>query len=126
MKFLRQNPGRRGLVLLALTASLPLGGAQAQPQRRGLPAPTESIFPSDPVEIPMHRFNRLPAVHVQINGRGPFRLIVDTGAAGVILRSELAEELKLRSPPGMWVRALKHAEPSLAKGSNLTPLRPSS
>ena len=101
MKSLHQNPGRRGLVLLTVAVMLPLGSAQAQPQRRGLPAPTESVFRSDPVEIPMHRFNRLPAVDVQINGRGPFRLIVDTGAAGVVLQSDLAEELKLESPPGM-------------------------
>jgi len=101
MKSLRQNLGRRCLTLLAVAASLPLGGAQAQPQRRGLPAPTESIFQSDPVEIPMHRFNQLPAVDVQIDGRGPFRLIVDTGAAGVVLKSELAKELKLKSPPGL-------------------------
>ena len=101
MKCVPQNPGRRCLALLTVAASLPLGIAQAQPQRRGLPAPTESIFPSDPVEIPMHRFNQLPAVDVQINGRGPFRLIVDTGAAGVVLTNELAQELKLQSPPGM-------------------------
>lgn len=49
----------------------------------------------------MHRFNRLPAVDVLINGRGPFRLIVDTGAAGVVLSNDLAEELKLKSPPGI-------------------------
>ena len=101
MKSVRQNSGRHCLILLAVAASLPLGGAQAQPQRRGLPAPTESIFPKDPVEVLMHRLDRLPAVDVQINEKGPFRLIVDTGAAGVVLRSKLAEELKLKSPPGM-------------------------
>ncbi len=94
MKCVPQNPGRRCLALLAVVASLPLGIAQAQPQRRGLPAPTESIFPGKPVEILMHRLNRLPAVDVQINGRGPFRMIVETGAAGVVRQSELAEKLK--------------------------------
>ena len=101
MKPVRQNLGKRCLILLAVAASTPLGGARAQPQRRGLPAPSESIFSSDPVEIPMHRFNRLPAIDVQVNGRGPFRMIVDTGAAGVVVKSELAKELKLKSPPGM-------------------------
>lgn len=87
--------------MLAVAAMLPLGKAQAQPQRQGLPAPQESILPSEPVDVPMHRFRRLPAIDATINGRGPFRLIVDTGAAGLILSRELAEELKLKSPPGM-------------------------
>ena len=101
MKPVHQHPGRPCLILLTAVAWAPLGSAQAQPQRRGLPAPTESIYPSHPVEITMHRFNRLPAVDVQIDGRGPFRMIVDTGAAGVVLKSELAKELELKPPPGL-------------------------
>lgn len=94
---------RRFIVItLALAAySRPGGIANAQPVRRGLPAPTESIFPDHPVEIPMRRFNRLPAVDATIDGRGPFRFIVDTGAAGVVLKNRLAQDLELKSPPGM-------------------------
>jgi predicted aspartyl protease len=55
----------------------------------------------------MLRFNRLPAVDARINGRGPYRLIVDTGAAGVVLRSDLAKELGLKSPPGMTGSAVQ-------------------
>lgn len=50
----------------------------------------------------MHRFNRLPAIDAMINGTGPFRLIVDTGAAGLILKSEVAKKrLDLPDPPGL-------------------------
>lgn len=107
MNSAHQNPARRGLILLAVAAMLPLGKAQAQPQRQGLPAPQESILPSEPVDVPMHRFRRLPAIDATINGRGPFRLIVDTGAAGLILSRELADELKLPAPPGLPAGAAK-------------------
>lgn len=86
------------VALLALVASAQFGEAQAQ--RRGIPAPEESVIPNDPVEIPMHRFNRLPAIDATINGKGPFRLIVDTGAAGLVLESEIAKGLELPDPPG--------------------------
>jgi len=48
----------------------------------------------------MHRWNRLPAIDARINGQGPFRLIVDTGAAGLVLQSTLAKKLELPDPPG--------------------------
>jgi predicted aspartyl protease len=88
------------LALLGLVLNIP-SRANAQPQRRGLPAPRETVLPDHPVEVPMHRLNMLPAVDLTINGRGPFRLVVDTGAAGVIIRRQLAESLDLPAPPGM-------------------------
>ncbi|MGB2987634.1 MAG: retropepsin-like aspartic protease, partial [Phycisphaerae bacterium] len=48
----------------------------------------------------MHRWNRLPVIDATINGKGPFRLIVDTGAAGLVLKSELVRKLELPDPPG--------------------------
>jgi hypothetical protein len=47
------------------------------------------------VSLPLHWFKRKPVVEVKINGRGPFRLYLDTGAQGSVLDQELADELKL-------------------------------
>ena len=55
----------------------------------------------------MHRFNRLPVVDTTINDRGPFKLIVDTGSAGVVLKSGVADRLDLPSPPGIPAGAAK-------------------
>ena len=70
-------------------------------QRSGLPVPRETLIPEDGVEVEMLRFNRLPMIEIEINGKGPFRVVVDTGAAGVVLKKELAAELGLPAPPGM-------------------------
>ena len=83
------------VVLATLVTSAHFGEALAQPQRRSLPAPAESMIPKDPVELPMRRFNRLPAIDATINGSGPFRLIVDTGAAGLVLKNEVVGVLGL-------------------------------
>ena len=73
----------------------------AHPQRRGIPIPEETFLPKNDVEIEMHRFNRLPMIELMINDTGPYRMIVDTGAAGLVVTPELAEKLELPSPPGM-------------------------
>ncbi len=87
------------VILLTLVTSARFSAAQ--PQRRGLPAPAESIIPQDPVELLMHRFNRLPVIDAMINGSGPYRLVVDTGAAGLILKTEIVKKLELPAPPGL-------------------------
>jgi hypothetical protein len=46
--------------------------------------------------IPMLDFGGRPVVEVTINGKGPFRLVADTGAAETVLDSSLAAELSLR------------------------------
>lgn len=73
----------------------------AQPQRRGLPAPQEIVLPPSAVKVPMLRYERLPLIEVTINGKGPFRLVLDTGASGVLLSKDHADSLSLPSPPGM-------------------------
>ena len=97
----QEYPIRSFIVLLTFVTSGQFGEARAQPQRRGLPAPAESVIPSDAVDLPMHRFYRLPAIDVTINGSGPFRVIVDTGAAGLVLKSEVVKRLELPDPPGL-------------------------
>ena len=91
------------IILFALLtyASIPLAKAGAQPQRMGIPGPKKLDLPDGAVVTKMLRFNELPMIEVMINDSGPYRLIVDTGAAGIVVRPKLAKKLELPSPPGM-------------------------
>lgn len=75
--------------------------ASAQPTRGGPPLPKETQIPEVGVEVEMLRYNRLPMIEAMVNGQGPYRFVVDTGAAGVVLKEKLAKKLELPTPPGM-------------------------
>lgn len=87
-------------VLLVVLALCP-AGVLAQPERdamdeRMTSPPGRAEVPGGPVSVPMDMTFGKPAVEVMINGRGPYKLLVDTGAAPtLILNSDLAEELGL-------------------------------
>ncbi|MCC6743779.1 MAG: aspartyl protease family protein [Acidobacteria bacterium] len=49
------------------------------------------------VDVPISLTDsRLPAVDVKINGKGPFRFVIDSGAGFVVVSEEVASKLKLR------------------------------
>jgi hypothetical protein len=50
---------------------------------------------SEVVSLPMTLADGRPIVEVHINGSGPYRFILDTGAEGTILSKSLADSLKL-------------------------------
>ena len=89
------------VICFALTIILTLFPAVAFGQRSGIPLPKNTHLPEAGVELEMLRYNRLPMIEIMINGKGPYRLIVDTGAAGVVLKKDLVSELELPPPPGM-------------------------
>lgn len=66
----------------------------------GLPAP-RVVLPERPVELAMQRFEGLPTMDVLINGEGPTQFVLDTGAAGVLIRNDRAKALKLPGVPGL-------------------------
>ena len=43
----------------------------------------------------MELYSNKPVVEVKINGKGPFKFFLDTGAGGTVLNQDLANELKL-------------------------------
>jgi Aspartyl protease len=45
--------------------------------------------------VPMEAFHGLPVVNVGINGKGPYKFILDTGAEHCVLSEDLARELGL-------------------------------
>ena len=65
----------------------------------GLHARTDAhtiSLPRNEGTVPMLDFGGRPVVELLVNGKGPFRLVVDTGAAVTVLDSSLAAELSLR------------------------------
>jgi D-alanyl-D-alanine carboxypeptidase len=58
--------------------------------------PRTSVLPPGGVDVPMLRSGHLPAVHVRVNGQGPFLFGIDTGGAGTArVDAALAERLGL-------------------------------
>lgn len=51
--------------------------------------------PPQGATVPMLDFGGRPVVEVTINGKGPYRLILDTGAAATVLDTSLAQEVGL-------------------------------
>lgn len=60
-----------------------------------IPGPRESLIPAGGVAVPMPRFQNIPHVEAYVNGKGPYRFVVDTGAPLFCLNNSLAEDLKL-------------------------------
>jgi hypothetical protein len=59
------------------------------------PKPGRIELRTKETSVPMHWFMNKPVVDVKINGKGPYRLFLDTGAQGSVLDQGLADELKL-------------------------------
>lgn len=57
--------------------------------------PAKISVTADKVWVPMELFARKPVVEVKINGQGPFKLFLDTGAGATVLNQDLADELNL-------------------------------
>ena len=53
--------------------------------------PQHTIMADDRVALPTQKRGEFLAIEARINGRGPFRLMVDTGTAGLVLSAEAAK-----------------------------------
>ena len=59
-------------------------------------SPLRTTLPADRVVLPMAMHDVQPVVAARVNGQGPFRFLVDTGAAGCgRISAELADALEL-------------------------------
>ena len=66
------------------------------PMKRAPSAPARTDMPEKPVAVPLTPMEHLLAVEARVNGRGPYRFVVDSGAAGLLRVSpELAKTLGL-------------------------------
>lgn len=58
-------------------------------------APKETVLPDETVVLPLDLSLGWPVVEVGIGERGPYRMIVDTGASVTVLESHMKQELEL-------------------------------
>jgi len=68
-----------------------------------LPVPTGIELPRDGVTVPMQDMEGRPVVELKINGKGPYRFILDTGAVTTVVSDELSRQLSLTPPAGVQV-----------------------
>src|SRR5215213_7860242 len=67
----------------------------AEARRRVDEAPKITRFDSVVVNVPMVGTKTLPLVEAKLNGKGPYKLLVDSGANVTLLQMHVADELKL-------------------------------
>lgn len=67
----------------------------AEARRRVGEAPAVTNLNSPTVSVPMVGTKTLPLVEVSLNGKGPYRFLVDSGANVTLLQMRVADELKL-------------------------------
>ena len=81
------------VIATLFTVVLP-SSACAQMRMGELP-PGKVEMKSPEISLPMELFGGRVIVNVMLSGKGPFRFILDTGAAGSLIGADLTEELKL-------------------------------
>ncbi len=90
-----------------LVASALSAAVQAQvhvgPQ---VPVPTGIEVPRDGVTVPMQDMGGRPVVELRINGKGPYRFVLDTGATTTVVSDALSRELSLTPPAGVQVASV--------------------
>lgn len=85
----------------SLSAQVPSNATQngdeiiAEARRRVVLPPKVTNLNASKVSVPMVGSKTLPLVEVRINGKGPYKLLLDTGANVTLLQMRVAEELKL-------------------------------
>ena len=74
-------------------ATLAAATVAAAPQHAEGPPRVE--LGAEEVKVPLEFVGGRPVVAVKLNGKGPYRMYLDTGASGSVLSDKLARELKL-------------------------------
>jgi len=82
-------------VLAALLAAAPVRAASHHPGPRPEQVHPAKTKVSAPVEIEMGSAYNRPTVQVMIDGKGPFRFLVDSGAGTTVINADLAKEIGL-------------------------------
>jgi len=70
-----------------------------------VPTPASIEVPEGGVTVPMQDMEGRPVVDLKINGKGPYRFILDTGSVTTVISDELSRELSLTAPAGVQVAA---------------------
>jgi hypothetical protein len=92
-----RNLLRRSFVSMCLLSSLPFVVLAQHPVLH--PNAENVTVPADGESIPMLDYGGRPLVEVMINGKGPYRFILDTGATLNVVDTSVAAELGLADRP---------------------------
>jgi hypothetical protein len=82
------------LALAVLMAGFAPTAGQQHEHR--LPQPTIELGAKE-IRLPLTFVGGRPVVEVKLEGKGPYRFYLDTGASGPVMNTKVAEELKLKS-----------------------------
>ncbi len=95
MKFINRSC-LTGFVLLFSSLGLATAavGQNNEPQRNRN-VPTAVQLRASEVSVPMERYANKPIVQATINGKGPFKFFLDTGAGATVINKDLVNELNL-------------------------------
>ena len=101
-------PTPRYWLVLALALMATAGGALAAPSKKAkqAPPPTPNVLPLPPAviddslaiggeDINARKINTRMTVEVRVNGRGPYRFLVDSGADSSVVGQRIARDLNL-------------------------------
>jgi predicted aspartyl protease len=80
--------------LVLLLTSLALSGCMSRPPRLDQP-PKETTLSADRVDLPAIFIGGRPCVDLTVNGQGPYRFILDTGAEGTSISPQVAREARI-------------------------------
>jgi hypothetical protein len=80
---------------LSLSLSVAAAVAWGQPVQRQLAHPPVVRLGAEEARIPMAFHGGRPVVEARVNGKGPYRFYLDTGASGPVVSQKLAGELSL-------------------------------
>ena len=76
-----------------------------------IPVPASIEVPQEGVTVPMQDMGGRPVVDLKINGKGPYRFVLDTGATATVIGEELSRELSLPAASGMQVAVVGGEKP---------------
>lgn len=96
----------RGWLRPTLTAAVFLFLAGCRTAQTGPAAfrPARTILPADRIELPARFVGNLTLIEVQVNGAGPFQLLLDSGSSGLLLSARTAKLANVNPRPG-FIRA---------------------
>jgi hypothetical protein len=98
-------PKKLAMLISLVTSTLAIGQAQIRvgPQ---IPEPASIQVPAEGVTVPMQDLEGRPVIDLKVNGKGPYRFILDTGAVTTVVSDELSRELSLTPPAGVQVASV--------------------
>jgi hypothetical protein len=84
------------VLVTAVALAAPAASAQGQPDS----SPPRRVELTGPVEVPLSLESNLPIVEARVNGQGPFRFGIETGADFVIVSPDVVSRLALTRTGG--------------------------